>query len=354
MDIASDIQQQVADAIDKQQGLAISAGHSKDFIGGEITGKGLSVAEHKGVVDYDFRELVITARAGTTLAELNQVLADNGQMLPFEPPAFSPQATLGGTLACGLSGPRRPYTGSARDFLLGTKIINGKAEQLTFGGQVMKNVAGYDLSRLMVGAMGTLGVLLQASVKVLPRPATEKTTVLEKTPAEAIKLMNRLAGQNLPLSASAFYENRLYLRFSSFEAPVEKALASIGGELLAEGDAFWLSLKEQQLDFFRSDKTLWRLSVPPATPMLKLDGKTLYEWGGAQRWFISNGDTSDNQAIQDAVSLAGGHASQFRHGNRSADVFQALPQGLMTIHKQLKATMDPAGIFNPGRLYQAF
>ncbi len=354
MDISSELQQQVTEALDKDTKLAISAGHSKDFYGRQISGENISLASHSGIVEYDFRELVVTARAGTTLKELKQVLADNGQMLPFEPPSFADTATLGGTLACGFSGPRRPYLGSARDFLLGTKIINGKAEQLTFGGQVMKNVAGYDLSRLMVGAMGTLGILLQASLKVLPKPECDMTMVQEKTVAEAIEFMNQLAGQNIPLSASAYFNGQLFLRFSSFESAVKQSMEKVGGALFENDESFWRQLTEHQLDFFQTDKTLWRLSVPPATPVLNLDGDFFYEWGGAQRWFINHDSQADANTIHETVALAGGHASQFRYGNRQADVFQSLPEGLMKVHQNLKASMDPKGLFNPGRLYQAF
>lgn len=351
MDISQALQEKISGAIASNTQLAISGGHSKDFYGREIRGEDFSVAGHKGIVDYDFRELVITARAGTTLSELNQALAENHQMLPFEPPAFADSATLGGLLACGFSGPRRPYIGSARDYLLGTIILNGKAEQLTFGGQVMKNVAGYDLSRLMVGAMGTLGVILQASIKVLPRPEAETTVVQQLVVQQAIKSMNQLAGKNIPLSASAYWDGKLYLRFSGVEASVNKAASLVGGDKLADAEIFWQSLKEHQHAFFQTDKTLWRLSLPPATPELDLAGTTFYEWGGAQRWFISD---EPGQDIANAAALAGGHATQFRNGNRQQDVFQQLPDSLMQIHKKLKVSLDPDAIFNPGRLYQAF
>jgi len=352
MDIENQLQQQLSEAIDTGRQLTISGGHSKDFYGRSIKGDEFSLAGHAGVVDYDFRELVITARAGTTLQELTQVLADNGQMLPFEPPSFGNSATLGGTLACGLSGPRRPYSGSARDLLLGVRIFNGKAQPLDFGGQVMKNVAGYDLSRLMVGAMGTLGVLLQASIKVLPRPETELTLVQQQDAGTAINIMNQLAAQTIPLSAAAHLDNRLYLRFSSVESSVQKARKTVGGDLLEDGRFFWESLKEHQLAFFNSDKTLWRLSLPAATPELKLNGQTLYDWGGAQRWFISESEgDNEQQEIRQALALAGGHATQFRHADRLGDVFHPLPAALMQIHRQLKTSMDPAGVFNPGRLF---
>lgn len=358
MDQQITLQEHVKQALETKSSLQITAGHSKDFYGRKPQGKVLSIAGHQGIVEYDFRELVITARTGSTIDSIKLALAENNQMLAFEPPVFNANSTLGGTLACGFSGPSRPYLGSARDFLLGTKIINGKAEVLSFGGQVMKNVAGYDLSRLMVGAMGTLGIMLEASMKVLPRPETEMTLVLQKDIADAIVFINQLAGRFLPVSASMMYEDKLYIRLSGYEKAVQKAHSEIGGELLEavanqSATEFWQQLRDQQHSFFNTDKTLWRLSLPASTPELKLAGKTLYEWGGAQRWFIPEQQIESDQVFAVAAE-AGGHASQFKNGDRHHDVFQPL-SGLKTkIHQQLKTAMDPQGILNPGRLYQSF
>ncbi len=353
MDIATQLREQVHTALAQQQPLQITGGASKSFYGREPSGEVLHVAGHTGIVDYDFRELVITARAGTSLTELNAALAENNQCLPFEPPVFAETATLGGTLACGFSGPARPYAGSARDYVLGSQVLNGKAEMLTLGGQVMKNVAGYDLSRLMVGALGTLGVILQASLKVLPKPAVVQTTVLQLPVAQAIEQMNRLAGSNMPLSAAVWLDGKLYLRFSGFESSVSKALAQTGGEIIADDTQLWLSVREQTHTFFNSDQPLWRLSLPASTPELSLKGKTLYDWGGAQRWFLA--DTQQDvqpAAIFEAAALAGGHATLFRRGDRHGPRFQPLPPAMMAIHKRIKHSLDADGIFNPGRMYQ--
>ncbi|MDN5863025.1 MAG: glycolate oxidase subunit GlcE, partial [Salinisphaera sp.] len=263
-----------------------------------------------------------------------------------EPPHFGAQATLGGTIAAGLSGPRRPYSGAARDFVLGTRILNGRGESLHFGGQVMKNVAGYDLSRLMVGAMGTLGVLLEVSLKVLPRPALEATLVQEIDQAQAIRRMNELAGRPLPLSAAYWEEDRLYLRLSGAGSAVAAAQAKIGGEAL-DSTNLWQQLRELQTDFLAHATTLWRISLPPATPPLDLPGAAAIDWGGAQRWLAGE---ADPRIIRAAAESAGGHATLFR-GNGQAPRIHPLPDALMGIHRRLKQALDPAGILNPGRLY---
>jgi len=355
-DITEQLQEQLSKILSNNEldnGIAISGGHSKDFYGREIIGDEFSIIEHAGIIEYEPRELVVTARTGTSLLELKNTLAENNQMLPFEPPSYSAQATLGGTIACGFSGPRRPYGGSARDLLLGTKILNGKAEVLNFGGQVMKNVAGYDLSRLMVGAMGTLGIILQASMKVLPKPECEMTLIQELPEEDAIQMMNKLASKNLPLSASAFYQGNLYLRFSSVETSVKKIIEHLGGDVLKDANSFWIELNEHRHNFFQIEKSkvLWRLSLPPAAPVLALDGDVFYDWGGAQRWIYSDAKES---VIRDVANSVGGHATQFRKGDRQSDIFHPLSSPLMSIHKQLKKTMDPAGIFNSGRLYKQF
>jgi glycolate oxidase FAD binding subunit len=295
--------------------------------------------------------LVITARGGTPLRELEATLAEKGQMLPFEPPHFGPRATLGGTIACGLSGPRRPYAGAARDFVLGTRVLNGRGEILRFGGEVMKNVAGYDVSRLMVGALGTLGIMLDVSLKVLPKPVEEITLAQPGTAAEALEIMNRWAGQPLPLSAGCFDGDRLYLRLSGAAAGVNAARALIGGDLVDDGPAFWDSLREHTHPFFRGAAPLWRLSVPPGAPPLPLSDETLYDWGGAQRW-LETDETPDR--IREVAAQVSGHATLFRGGDRSGEVFHPLARPLEALHRNLKQAFDPHGIFNPGRMYRAW
>ncbi|MGD2118200.1 MAG: glycolate oxidase subunit GlcE [Chromatiales bacterium] len=348
-DISQQILEQVKAAMDSKTPLAISAGRSKDFLGREISGLPLSLAQHQGIVDYDPRELVMTARVGTSLSELQQTLAEQGQMLPFEPPSFAPTATLGGTLACGLSGPARPFAGSARDYVLGVQVINGRGELLNFGGRVIKNVAGYDLSRLMVGAMGTLGIITQASLKVLPQPQFSQTLVQQFSQQHAIERMNRLAGSPAPLTAAAWYDGSLYLRFAGAESSVKQAVSESGGELLEDAERFWHELREHEHEFFQSGQTLWRLSLPPATPPLSLSGDVFIDWAGAQRWYV--GDATESE-IRELAAKAGGHASMFRHAERQGDVFQPLPAALMKLHRNIKQSLDPFGLLNPGRMYR--
>jgi len=281
------------------------------------------------------------------LRELEQALAEQGQMLPFEPPHFGEGATLGGAVACGLSGPRRPYAGSVRDFVLGCRLISGKGEALHFGGEVMKNVAGYDVSRLMVGAMGTLGVILDLSLKILPRPAVELTLVQERTPADAITAMNAWAGKTVPLSAAVYDGNRLTVRLSGAESAVKAAQQRVGGTVVENAAAFWERIREQRHAFFDGAAPLWRLSLPPATAPLDVPGTWLLDWGGAQRWLRSDADA---ETIRRAAGSAGGHATLFRGGERN-DVFHPLPAALLGLHRALKRSLDPSGIFNPGRLY---
>jgi glycolate oxidase FAD binding subunit len=348
MSVAQDIQEQVLAAANQHTPLAIQGGNSKVFYGRPATGTPLSVSGHRGIIDYTPSELVISARAGTPLTELESVLADEGQMLPFEPPHFGSSATLGGSVACGLSGPRRPYTGAARDFVLGVNCINGKGETLRLGGQVMKNVAGYDLSRTLTGSLGTLALLLDVHLKVLPCPSLETTLVQNCSAAVAVEYFNRWAGKPLPLSAACHLDDRLYVRLSGMAEGVQAAAASIGGEPLDNAGHFWEQLREQQLPFFSGDVPLWRLSVPADTQPLPLDGAVLLDWGGAQHWLRS---TLPADTIRSAAAAAGGHATLFRGGDRNGAVFQPLQPALLTLHQRLKNTMDPAGIFNPGRMY---
>jgi glycolate oxidase FAD binding subunit len=348
MSIEKDIQEQVQSAAAAHTPLAIQGGNSKHFYGRSTQGKPLSVSGHRGIIDYTPSELVVSVRTGTPLAELQSVLDREGQMLPFEPPHFAATATVGGCIASGLSGPRRPYTGAVRDFVLGVNCINGKGEILHLGGQVMKNVAGYDLSRTLTGSLGTLAVLLDVHLKVLPRPALQTTLVQNCSADIAVENLNQWAGQPLPLSGGCYMDGKLYVRLSGMAEGVHAATSKIGGEPLDDAEHFWEHLREQQLPFFSGDAPLWRLSVPAATKPLALDAATLLDWGGAQRWLRSDlpADT-----IRSAVTAAGGHATLFRGGDRSGAIFQPLQPALLALHQRLKGTMDPAGIFNPGRMY---
>jgi len=348
MTVEQDIQERVQAAAAGHTPLAIQGGNSKAFFGRETTGSMLSLSGHRGIVEYTPSELVISAHAGTPLTDLEAVLAQAGQMLPFEPPHFGDTATLGGSIACGLSGPRRPYAGAVRDFVLGVNCINGKGEYLRLGGQVMKNVAGYDLSRTLTGSLGTLAILLDVHLKVLPRPEQETTLVQHCSAATAVEYFNRWAGQPLPLTGACYNDDHLYARLSGMDEGVQAAAASIGGEPLDNAGHFWEQLREQQLPFFSGATPLWRLSVPAATQPLALDGETLIDWGGAQRWLKSDLPAA---TIRSTVAASGGHATLFRGGDRSGALFQPLPPALMALHQRLKNALDPAGIFNPGRMY---
>jgi glycolate oxidase FAD binding subunit len=341
----------VADCAARRQPLRIRAGGTKDFYGARQDGETLDVSACRGIVAYQPKELVLTVRAGTPLDEVEAALAAERQMLPFEPPRFEGdgggRATIGGTVAAGLSGPRRPYAGAVRDFVLGTRIVNGKGEDLAFGGRVIKNVAGYDVSRLMTGALGTLGVLTEISFKVLPQPAAETTLAFEMNQEDGIQAVNRWAGQPLPLSATAWEDRRLRVRLSGAPSAIEAAKRKMGGEEV-DAAAYWRDLREHRLPFFTPDAPLWRLSVPQTTAPLDLPQPVLVEWGGGLRWLAGDADAF---TVRCSVERVGGHATLFRGGDKSVGVFHPLAPAVEKIHRRLKSAFDPAGILNPGRFY---
>jgi glycolate oxidase FAD binding subunit len=347
MSLEKDLAERVLEAAGRGTPLAIRGGGSKDFYGRPVVGEALDVSGHAGVVSYEPTELVVTARAGTPLAEIEALLAEHGQMLPFEPPRFGPGATLGGMLAAGLSGPRRPWGGAVRDSVLGVRLINGRGEVLKFGGQVMKNVAGYDVSRLMAGALGTLGVILEASFKVLPRPAREVTLVHRLGAAEARRRLNDWQGLPLPLTGTLHLDDTLYLRLSGGEEALRSARETLGGDVGEAGD-LWQDLREQRLPFFTDGEApLWRLSLPPAAPPLEADAPVLTEWGGALRWLRTDLPAAQ---VRRLAARQGGHATLFRGGERES-VFQPLTAPMMALHRRVKAAFDTGGILNPGRMY---
>ncbi|HET7268067.1 MAG TPA: glycolate oxidase subunit GlcE [Oleiagrimonas sp.] len=349
-DLSDEIAARVRDAADRHTPLAITGGDSKHFLGREPEGEPLAVGAHRGVVDYHPEELVITARAGTPLADLETLLAEHHQMFAFEPPHFGAAATLGGTIAANLSGPRRAYAGPARDFVLGVHLVNGRGEILRFGGEVMKNVAGYDVSRLVTGAMGTLGVILDVSLKVLPR-TRETVTLAQASNADAgIEKLCRWAAQPLPISASCIADDRLYVRLSGTRSALAKARSIIGGDALDEADAFWRDVREQQHPFFADADPLWRVSVAPA-PRINLSGDTLIEWGGALRWLKTDAAADE---IRSAAAECGGHAMLFRGSERRIDPYHPLPAPLLQLHQRIKTAMDPEHILNRGRMYAGF
>jgi len=330
--------------------LRIRGGGTKDFYGQSLAGEILNTRGYAGIVAYDPTELVVTVRGGTPLAELEAALARKNQMLPFEPPHFGADATVGGAVAAGLAGPRRAAAGAVRDFVLGVRLLDGRGQDLSFGGQVMKNVAGYDVSRVMAGALGTLGLIAEVSLKVLPVAVAEATLRFEMPEDKAIEATNRWAGRPLPISATAYADGDLALRLSGAAAAVRAAREKLGGTPVdADGAArFWSGIREQTDPFFAGAEPLWRLSVPSATPPLGLEGRTLVEWGGALRWLASNADA---RHVREVVGRAGGHATLFRRGDKSVGVFHPLAPSVGTIHRRLKAEFDPRGILNRGRMY---
>jgi len=350
-DRSTELQTAVRAAITDKIPLRIVGGSSKRFYGRATTGTPLSTVEHRGIVHYEPSELILTARAGTPLAEIEAALATHNQMLPFEPPHFGPAATLGGTIACGISGPRRPYTGAVRDFVLGVKLINGRGEIVKFGGEVMKNVAGFDIQRLMAGALGTLGLLLEVSLKVLPKPQHETTLTFDCTTRQALTRLMEWNAQPLPFSGACHDGTRLYVRLSGSASGVTACQRKIGGDVLSDDQQFWHKLREHQHDFFKDDGLLWRLSVPPAAPLLNLPGQSYLDWGGALRW-LKNPLPAD--VIRASAVKLGGHATLFRGGERTGSVFHPLSPALLALHKRLKNSFDPHNIFNPGQLYPEF
>jgi len=349
----SDIAEEFAGRIRAGNGpLRIRGGGSKDFYGEALAGEVLDTRGHCGIVAYEPTELVVTARAGTKLAEVEALLAENGQMLAFEPPHFDDAAgtsTIGGVVAAGLSGPRRVAAGAVRDYVLGVRLLDGQARELRFGGQVMKNVAGYDVSRLIAGSLGTLGLILDVSLKVLPRPAAEATLRLDLPEAAALATVNQWAGRPLPVSATAWHDDMLTVRLSGAHAAVGAALVKLGGEVLADDAAarFWRELRDQRLDFFAGDEPLWRLSLPSTAPPVGLPGKALIEWGGSQRWLRGGADAA---GVRATAARLGGHATLFRGGDKAAGVFQPLPPALAALNRRVRQALDAQGVFDSGRL----
>ncbi|MBC6960138.1 MAG: glycolate oxidase subunit GlcE [Lautropia sp.] len=334
--------------------LCIRGGGTKDFYGQPQAGEPLEMRGWHGIVGYEPTELVITARCGTPLAEVEAALAERGQMLAFEPPAFGAAATIGGVIAAGLSGPRRASAGAARDFVLGATLLDAAGRELRFGGQVMKNVAGYDVSRLACGSLGILGPILEVSLKVLPLPAAEASLRLPIDEAGALRAVNEWGGQPLPLSASAWCEGVLSLRLSGAAAAVEAAVARFEREHgtarldPAQARAYWAGVREQTDAFFDGAQPLWRLSLPATAPVVDLPGARMFEWGGALRWLRSDASA---ETVRAAVSRLGGTATLFRGGDRAAGVFHPLAPINAALQRRLKDAFDPARIFNPGRMY---
>ncbi|HEU4352593.1 MAG TPA: glycolate oxidase subunit GlcE [Burkholderiales bacterium] len=341
-----DFQDRIRDAVAGNKTLRLRGGGTKDFYGNALRGDLLDTRSYAGIVSYEPTELVVTARCGTPLLELEKTLEANVQCLPFEPPHFGAGATVGGCVAAGLSGPRRAAAGALRDFVLGVKLVDGRGQALAFGGQVMKNVAGYDVSRLVAGSLGTLGLIAEVSLKVAPRPQSEATLRLEAPHERALELVNRWAGQPLPVSATAWRDGELSVRLSGSEPAVHAAAAKIGGSAVPE--SLWNAIREQTHPFFSDGEPLWRLALPSAAPPVNLRGRQLVEWNGALRWLKSDEKAA---AVREAARRLRGHATLFRTADKSAGCFAPLEPVAARLHRDLKAAFDPHGVFNPGRMY---
>lgn len=327
--------------------LRIVGGDTKRFYGRTVDAQPLAVSSHAGIVSYDPAELVITARAGTPLAEIEALLAASNQALPFEPPAFGAAATIGGVVAAGLAGPARAAAGPVRDFVLGTRLLAGDGRILRFGGEVMKNVAGYDVSRLLAGSLGILGVILEVSLKVLPQPPARRTLAFDMNASAALQEMTALARSNLPVSASAWADGRLHVRIDGAVSTLDAVTQRLGGQLLADGDAFWRATREQDASACAGCASLWRLTVPAGAPLGDLPGLRAIEWHGAQRWYAGVTDADARRA----ATAAGGFATWFRGAPAGSEVFAPLAAPVMRLHRELKQVFDPCGILNPGRMY---
>ena len=349
--VISTFKERIRQAAADGKKLRIQGGNTKHFYGEHPASLNvLDTSEYAGVVSYEPSELVVTVRCGTLLAELEQLLSTRGQCLAYEPPHFGASATVGGMVAAGLAGPARASVGGVRDHVLGAKLINGLGEELTFGGQVMKNVAGFDVSRLMVGSLGTLGLILEVSLKVLPLPVAQATLRFQLPQDKALETMNRWAGKPLPVTATSWEDQVLTVRLAGAEAAVRSACGTLGGERLpdSEAAAHWTGLKDQKLPFFDGEFPLWRFSLPSTAAPLNLPGGVLVEWGGAQRWLRG---AQDLGTLRDLARQAGGHATLFRGVDRAAGVFTPLPMPLAAIQQRLKHAFDPHGVFNRGRMF---
>jgi len=345
---SDDIVSEVQAAYQAKTPLNITAAGTKSFLGQQAQNCiALDVTRHRGIIEYDPAELVLVARAGTPLLEIENLLASHRQMLGFEPPFVSSGATLGGAVASGLAGPRRFYSGGVRDFILGAGFVNGKGETITTGGKVMKNVAGFDLFRPMARSMGTLGVLLKIALRVLPQPESEKTLLHEENDeSSALKKMSLWAGQSQAISAAAWDGHTIRIRLSGSLASIEHARTQIGGEFPGD-ENWWQALNDFKLDFFQQSGRLWRVSLAPMSGPVSEDRPQIIDWGGAQRWLKSD---EAPEAIRLRARNLGGHAECFSH-DQAVSTYHPLEQNILALHQRFKASLDPAGILNPGRLY---
>ncbi|MDX2418518.1 MAG: glycolate oxidase subunit GlcE [Xanthomonadales bacterium] len=349
--LAAEITAAVESAYNTRTPLNITGAGTKSFLGQQATNnRSLDVTEHTGIIEYDPAELVMVARAGTPLGEIERVLNENGQMLGFEPPFVDAGATLGGAVAAGLAGPRRAYAGAVRDFILGCNFINGKGESVTAGGKVMKNVAGFDLFRPMARSMGTLGVMLKIALRLLPLPEVEKTLLHEETDElAALRKMNHWPVETQAISAASWDGTHIRIRLSGSASGIEHARSLIGGDYIT-ATGYWQDLNNFRLDFFQQAGRLWRISLAPMSESFDPESRQLLDWGGAQRWLKSDKAAASIRAR--AIQL-GGHADCFKQDPGVA-TFHPLEGNVLAVNQRLKTALDPAGILNPGRLHSEF
>lgn len=346
--LTSELVNQVETAYQAKTTLNICATGTKSFLGNQAEASQiLDVTGHHGIIEYDPAELVLVARSGTPLKEIESTLGDHGQILGFEPPSVHSGATLGGAVAAGLAGPRRAYSGAVRDFILGAGFINGRGEIITTGGKVMKNVAGFDLFRPMAGSMGTLGVLLKVALRVIPKPEQEQTLILEESDEHnALKRMHLWAGNTQAISATAWDGRSIRVRLSGSPASIAHGFALIGGEKLPNG-SYWQDLNNFKLDFFQQQGRLWRISVAPMSGPIGKNLDQLVDWGGAQRWLKSD---ESPETIRAWATRLGGHAECYSP-DQTISTYHPLGQNSLALHQRFKTALDPAGILNPGRMY---
>lgn len=350
--------QQIKSAIQAKSSLCIKGSNSKHFLGRKHNCQEiLNTSDHTGIVYYEPTELVLRVRSGTRIAEIEQTLAQHKQCLSFNPPKFGPDTTIGGAIASGLCGPNLPYWGSVQDAVLGLQLINGEGTLLNFGGQVIKNVAGYDISRFIVGSMGTLGLISEVAIKVIPQPAEMITLRYQLDEQQAIKVLYEYKHAALPLSASAYVDSYLYLQFAGSKAAINTVTSMLGKDWQTVEQQFWQQLRDHQLDFFQQNKTLWRITMPAGSMLTTfkdsitdaMNKTSIMEWDGMQHWIFSD---MPEQEIRSIVKSHAGQAHCFRSENDLDSVFQPLPAGLQDLSFKTKLVFDPYQIFNPNRLYK--
>ena len=340
-------QSQIKAAAAKGTKLAIRGSGSKSFCAPTTAGEVLDTREHTGIVEYEPNELVIVLRCGTRINDVEKTMADAGQMLAFEPPHFGDGATIGGMVASGLSGPRRPYAGALRDFVLGCKVLDGKGDHLSFGGKVMKNVAGFDVSRLLTGSQGSLGVITEAAFKCLPLPKAQQTRVFELDAQTAIERMNRWYAEANPITATAWLGGKLYVRLAGAEPAVRSAASSLGGEPLGNDGDWWRDWREQRHVFFAGALPVIRVACKSTAPWSDLADdvdQQAIDWGGAQRWVRC--PVVVLFAVREWARTQGGHASVFRGAASEAERAAALQPALAEVQAKIKTSFDPYGVFS--------